>query len=224
MPPIPTSSKKEKLLRRSVYQTLKLAILRGDIPPGKRLIENQIANELGTSRTPVREALQKLEHEKLISPVETRGFKVNEFTNDRIDEIFGIRAVLEGYAGRLAVNHISDRQLKLLEKNIGETEYFYHHWNADRLFNLNTKFHDVIIQCSRSEMLSQLLSSFREYIQRYRLTMLYQKEKFYSSIEHHRRILLALQERDGVALEKALQEHILEAKEILLSETKRLFR
>jgi DNA-binding GntR family transcriptional regulator len=220
----PPPPKKEKLLRRSVYQTLKSGILRGDIPPGKRLIENQIANELGTSRTPVREALQKLEHEKLISPVESRGFKVNEFTNDKIDEIFGIRAILEGYAGRLAVNHIPDRQLKQLEKNIKETEYFYHQWDANRLFNLNTKFHDVIIQYSRSEMLSQLLASFREYIQRYRLTMLYQKERFHSSIEHHKNILQALKGRDGVAVEKALQEHILEAKEVLLTETKRLFR
>jgi len=219
----PSSPKKQKLLRKSVYQTLKSAILRGDLPPGKRLIENQIANELGTSRTPVREALQKLEHEKLISLSENRGFKVNEFTNDRIDEIFSIRAILESYAGRLAVTHIPNRQLKLLEKNIKEAEYFYYHWDADKLFNLNTKFHDVIIQYSHSEMLSQLLSSFREYVQKYRITMLYTKEKFYSSIEHHKKILHALKARDGLGVEKAIQEHIVEAKEILLSQTKRLF-
>lgn len=216
-------SKKAIPLRTAVYQRLKSAILHGDIPPGKRLIENQIALELGTSRTPVREALQRLEQEQLIRAITTRGFKVNEFTNEKIGEIFGIRAILEGYAGRLAVKHISDRQLKLLEKNIKETEYFYAHWNLNKLFKLNTKFHDVIIKYSRSEMLHQLLSSFRNYVQKYRTAMLYTKEKFNFSIDHHKKILEALKDRDGGKVERAIQEHIMEAKAILLSQTKRLF-
>lgn len=145
-----------KPLRNQVYKFLKSAIINGDITPGLKLIESQLAKKMGISRTPIREALHRLEQDKLIVRCPSRGFKTNEFSNDKIDEIFGIRAVLEGYAGNLALNYISKAELNNLENNIQKTEYYYENWDSKKLFRLNTLFHDVIINCSHSEILQHL--------------------------------------------------------------------
>ncbi|MCX5798490.1 MAG: GntR family transcriptional regulator, partial [Proteobacteria bacterium] len=96
--------RKGRFLREQVYKSLKASMLNGVLPPNKRLIEERLAEEMGTSRTPVREAIQKLEKEGLIHKLPKGGFAVSTITDEDIEEVFGIRSVLEGYAGYLATS------------------------------------------------------------------------------------------------------------------------
>lgn len=213
-------NKKNRPLRDEAYKTLKSAIIEGDISPGERLIENKLAKGLGISRTPIREALRRLEQEKIIVLCSNRGFRTNESSNKKIEEIFGIRTVLEGYAGSLATDYISESQLRILEMNIQETEHYYKYWNPRKLFRLNTIFHEIIIANSHSEILQQLLSALRDQVQIYRMAMLYTPENFCNSIEHHKKIVNALKMRNSVQVEMSIRDHIIEAKEILKAQWK----
>jgi DNA-binding GntR family transcriptional regulator len=213
----------QKPLGQNAYMVLKSEILKGDIGPGEILREVKLAKKLGTSRTPIREAILKLQQDGLVTPLANKGFKVMEFSNDKIQEIFGIRSVLEGYAGSLAVQNIKASQIGTLEKNISKTEYYFTNWDMGRLFELNSRFHDIIIEAAQSELLLDMISNLRSYIQRYRIAMLYTREKFHISIEHHKRILSALKAKDATGVEEAIREHIIAAREILLSQTKKLF-
>ena len=110
-----------KSLGQHVFDNLKQAIIRGNIVPGEKLVESHIAQMLGISRTPVREAIHKLERERLIERQPRGGFTVLGLNRDEIEETFGIRGVLEGYAARLAAIKHHKNELAPLEKKIEKT-------------------------------------------------------------------------------------------------------
>lgn len=129
--------RKGKFLREQVYKTLKGTILEGKIQPKKRLIEEKLANEMGTSRTPVREAIQKLEKEGLIHKLPRGGYAVSIITDDDIDEVFGIRSVLEGYAGFLATSRATEDDFRALEKVVEKEEECLRDNNNEEIVRLN---------------------------------------------------------------------------------------
>ncbi len=116
------ATKKRKLLREHVYTGVKSAIIGGDFQPGKRLIEEKLAADMATSRTPVREAIQKLEKEGLIFRLPRGGFAVKQVTEEELEEILGLRSVLEGYAAFLATSRITDTELKQLDEIIAKED------------------------------------------------------------------------------------------------------
>jgi len=116
------SLRQRKSLGQMVYENLRQAIVRGGIAPGTRLVENQIAEAQGISRTPVREAIHKLERERFIERLTHGGFRVLGLSRQDIVETFGIRSVLEGYAARLAALNLRDGDMDPLEANIDEFE------------------------------------------------------------------------------------------------------
>ena len=109
--------KKKRLLREQVYSGIKNAIISGEFEPGKRLIEERLAEDMKTSRTPVREAIQKLEKEGLIQRLPRGGFAVKGVSEEEVEDVFGLREVLEGYAGFLAAARIGDEEMKELERS-----------------------------------------------------------------------------------------------------------
>src|SRR4030066_1743714 len=113
---------KKKSLREEVYDSLRKSIIHGKLKAGQRLIEEQLAHQVGISRTPVREAFHKLERDDLVARLPKGGFAVREFTKEDVEEIFGIRIALESYAAYLATLHISSERISSLEKKIEETE------------------------------------------------------------------------------------------------------
>ena len=136
--------KKTVPVRRKVYEHLKAAILSGGLSPEERLGEEHLAEMLGVSRTPVREALHKLESEGLIQPLETRGFIVSGDSREEVEERFEIRAVLEGYALRVISAKITEGSLERLEGFIGKAEAALKANRMDEVFDWNTRFHDTL--------------------------------------------------------------------------------
>ncbi len=123
---------------------LRDAIIGGDFKPGKRLIEEKLAADMATSRTPVREAIQKLEKEGLIFRLPRGGFAVKSVTEDEVEEILGLRSVLEGYAAFLATSRITDAELKQLDEIITREDACLNNLDVDEFIRLDGEFHDVL--------------------------------------------------------------------------------
>jgi DNA-binding GntR family transcriptional regulator len=207
---------RRKSLGQHVFENLKQAIIRGDVAPGDRLVESQIAEVLDISRTPVREAIHKLEREGLLKKLPKGGFAVVNLTREDIEETFGIRSVLESYAARLvAVNH-HEEDLKPLEEKIKEFQICLEKGEMGELPRINTEFHSLFYALSRSPKLIKLINDLRDQIFRFRKILLQMDNMAKTSNEDHRKILAAIRQRDAPKVERVVKEHILRGQRIVL--------
>jgi DNA-binding GntR family transcriptional regulator len=208
-----TSQKNSIPVREMAYEFLKSSVLSGHLNPGERLTEEYLAKKLGVSRTPVREALHKLESEGLIKPLETRGFIVYRDSKDEVEELFELRAILEGYALRIICGRISEEDLKQLGRLIAGAEDALRRKRMEEVFKWNTKFHDtlhgIVVDKKR---LHRLLVNIRKYVLRYRRDTLQYPDGGKRAVDGHRKILLALRLKDPDLCERMMREHIQEAK------------
>jgi DNA-binding GntR family transcriptional regulator len=208
-----TSQKNSIPVRERAYEYLKSSVLSGLFNPGERLTEEHLAEKLGVSRTPVREALHKLESEGLIKPLETRGFIVSRDSTDEVEELFEIRALLEGYALRIISEKISEKDLEQLNSFIEKAEEALRRKRIDGVFKWNTKFHDMLHNMvTEKRRLHRLMVNVRKYALRYRKDTLQYPDGGRRAIDGHRKILLALRLRDPDLCERVMREHIQEAK------------
>lgn len=208
-----TSQKNSVPVREMAYEFLKSSVLSGHFNPGERLTEEHLAKKLGVSRTPVREALHKLESEGLIKPLETRGFIVSRDSKDEVEELFELRAILEGYALRIISEKISEEDLKQLDRLVAGAEDALRRKRMEEVFKWNTKFHDtlhgIVVDKKR---LHRLLVNIRKYVLRYRMDTLQYPDGGKRAVDGHRKILLALKLKDPDLCERMMREHIQEAK------------
>ncbi len=201
-------------VREQVYTRLKTMVLSGELAPGERLTEEHLARELGVSRTPVREALHKLASEGLIQALPTRGFKVSGESKEEMEEVFELRAVLEGYALGLASRDVDPRKLEELEEYIQGAEEAYARRDTDEVFHWNTRFHDTLnALVSHRSRLHQLIADLRKYVLRYRKDTLSYLSGARRSIDGHKKIMLALRLGDPEVSERIMREHVREAME-----------
>ena len=212
----PSLSPKRKAVPVSVktYAFLKAKVLAGRFNPGDRLTEEHLARVLGVSRTPIREALHKLELEGLIQSLETRGFIIPPNSTEEVEELFDLRAVLEGYTLRLICEMISEETLKQLDGFIEKGEDALRRKQLDEVFKWNTKFHDTLHGLVRNRnRLHRILVNMRKYVLRHRRNTLQYLDAGKRTIEGHRKIMLALRLKDLDLCERLMREHIREAKE-----------
>ena len=199
-----------------IFEHLKQAIISGDIPPGSRMVETRIAETMGVSRTPVREAIHKLEREGLLTKQAHSGFSVTGITREDIEECFGIRAVLEGYAARLATVRHTPQQLKpLIRKN----DLFRKHLeknDLEALPGINTELHNIIYDLSGSPKLIRMINDIKEQILRFRTMILRNKSLAKASHKDHSDMLAMMQERREQDVEKLVREHILRGQAAVL--------
>jgi len=227
-----------KPLREIVYESLREAILQGRLKPGERLMEIQLAEELGVSRTPVREAIRKLELEGLLVMAYRKGVYVSDVKAKDIIDILEIRAVLEGLAAGLAAERITAEELEEIELILHQHKYninfspnFLEGDNQGRDFSLpadyerdlahmvemDTKFHDLIYRASRNKRLEQIITLLKTQIQHFRATSLAQPGRTRIATEEHKKILEAISERNVSLAQELAQKHIENAEEALLN-------
>jgi DNA-binding GntR family transcriptional regulator len=208
------SKKDSAPIRKRVYDDLRTAILLGRLNPAERLTEEHLAQQLGVSRTPVREALYKLESEGLIKALETRGFIVSSDSWEEVEELFEIRTILEGYTLRLISKSIDKGKLARLGGMIEKAERALETRQMNEVFECNTLFHDTLHEMvNHKKQLCRLLVNMRENVLRYRRDTLHSPEGARRTIDGHKRILLALSLKDPDLCEKTMRQHINEAKE-----------
>jgi len=206
--------KKSIPVREWAYNNLKSDVLAGRFEPGERLTEEHLASGLGVSRTPVREALHKLASEGLVQPLESRGFCVAIDSREEIEDLFDIRAALEGYAIRIICEHISAPDIERLNGFIDKAEDALRRKALDEIFKYNTQFHDALhgVVPNKSRFKS-LIADTRKYVLRYRKDSLHYLEGAKKTIGGHRKLLLAISLKDPDLCERMMREHIKEAKE-----------
>ncbi len=213
-PPPGALKKKPIPVGEKTYEYLKGKILAGRFSPGDRLTEEHLAEELGVSRTPIREALHKLELEGLIKSLETRGFIIPRDSDEEVEELFDLRAVLEGYTLRLICESISEETLKQLDGYIGKGEEALRRKELDEVFKWNTKFHNTLHGLvAKRPRFYQILVNMRKYVWRRRRDALQYPDAGKRTIDGHRKIMLALRLKDPDLCERLMREHIREAKE-----------
>jgi DNA-binding GntR family transcriptional regulator len=200
-------------VRERAYEHLKASILSGRFNPGERLAEEHLAKELGISRTPIREALHKLESEGLIKPLASRGFVASQDSQEDVEELFEIRAVLEGYALRVICGRITDTVLAQLEDTVEKAEEALRRHGLDEIFQWNTRFHDTLhdLITDRRRLYHQMVT-MRQYVLRYRKNTLQYPDGGARTVDGHRKILLALRLRDPDLCERVMREHIQQSK------------
>ena len=205
-------------LGQSVYENLKEAIVEGTLVPESRVVETRFAEALGISRTPVREAMHKLEREGLLRQDPKGGFYVVGLTRADIEEAFGIRSVLESYAARLATIRYREGELAPLEEKLAEYQDCLGQGRLAELPRINTDFHEFLYGLSRSPKLVKMINDIRVQIFRFRQVILKIEAMARTSNEDHRLMMDAIRAREADRVERLVREHILRGQDIVLRE------
>lgn len=195
-------------LRDVVFNTLRQAILRGELKPGERLMEIQLANKLGVSRTPIREAIRKLELEGLVLMIPRRGAEVAEITEKSLRDVLEVRGALEELAVKLACQKITDEQIQELRTAEKEFEMALSSGDVTVYAEADVKFHDVIYRATDNQRLIQLLFNLREQMYRYRVEYLKREESHGNLLIEHKKIIETITNRDMDAAVDAVCQHI----------------
>ena len=176
-------------LRDVVFNTLRQAILRGELKPGERLMEIQLANKLGVSRTPIREAIRKLELEGLVLMIPRKGAEVAEITEKSLRDVLEVRRALEELAVELVCEKITDEQIQDLKGAAEDFKASLKEGDITRIAEADVKFHDVIYMATDNQKLIQLLNNLREQMYRYRVEYLKRSDFHQQLIDEHEEII-----------------------------------
>jgi DNA-binding GntR family transcriptional regulator len=212
----------KKSLNDIIYEHLKERILKGEILPGERLQEDNLAKDSGSSRTPFRDALRRLEQENIIEKLHYGGYQVKELTLKDIEELFGIRSVLEGYAASLATRRIKKSDIKKMEAILKKSRSASEKEDYESFVKLNTEFHEFLYAASKSEHLLGILRNLREYFFRYRRVILRTRNNLEDSIRDHEMMIQKMNEGDYQTVERLVKEHIMRALEALKKESRKM--
>ncbi|MGI6070198.1 MAG: GntR family transcriptional regulator [Blautia sp.] len=183
-------------LRDVVFQTLREAILRGELKPGERLMEIALAERLGVSRTPIREAIRKLELEGLVIMIPRRGAQVAKITEKDLTDVLEVRIGLENMVIEKACRLMTEEQLDRLEEAEQNFEKAMQDGDLKKLAVADESFHNLIYEACDNRRLLQMLSNLREQLYRYRVEYLKDEETRNLLVEEHRAIYDAIRSRD----------------------------
>ncbi|OGP88452.1 MAG: hypothetical protein A2156_03220 [Deltaproteobacteria bacterium RBG_16_48_10] len=203
-------------LRDRVYEILKKSIIFQEILPGEKIDEEAIAKQLGVSRTPIRETLCRLENEGIVKVIPRRGAFVVKHSRERITEILLVREALEGFAARLAANHMNEQtigQLRSLFKDFSETNI---RDRSKEYTQADLDFHNLIIKASKNKLLINLMKTLNDHIQMLRLQTFSLEGRPEHSIIEHFKIIEALEKKDPSSAESFMREHIRNVRETAL--------
>ncbi len=195
-------------LRDVVFNTLRQAILRGELKPGERLMEVKLANQLGVSRTPIREAIRKLELDGLVLITPRRGAEVAQITEKSLHDVLEVRRSLEALAVQLACERIDSQGIMDLKKAERDFKKLLGNDDITVVAEADVAFHDVIYMATDNQRLIQLLSNFREQMYRYRVEYLKRKESHPKLLEEHHEILCAIENGDVTTATRITCQHI----------------
>lgn len=192
-----------------VFHRIREDILAGKYLQNDELREKTIADELGVSRTPVREALRQLELEGLVTIIPNKGASVVGISRKDIQDIYEIRSHLEGLCAKWAISNITAEQLDELDENIYLSKFHIEKEHFEQVLELDNKFHEVLYKASNSKMLDHVLTDFHHYVERVRKITLSKPERAEKSIEEHKKIVEALRNQDADKAERLATEHIM---------------
>lgn len=196
-------------LHGRVFNRLREDIISGKYKENEELRENTIAQEMGVSRTPVREAIKQLELEGLVSVIPNKGAYVTGISEKDIRDIYVIRSYLEGLCARWACEKQTEALIAELTEVVDLTDFYIEKENTNQILELDDRFHEILYQASQSKRLYQLLSDFHHYVKRVRQLSLSRISRAKESNKEHRAILNAIIAGDEEEAERLAHEHII---------------
>ncbi|WP_312427577.1 GntR family transcriptional regulator [Lacrimispora sp.] len=195
-------------LRDVVFNTLRQAILKGELAPGERLMEIQLAERLGVSRTPIREAIRKLELEGLVLMIPRKGAEVAKISEKSLRDVLEVRRSLEELAIELACQRMTPEAVEELEKKQEEFKEAVEQGNPMEIAETDEAYHDVIYKGTCNDRLVQMINNLREQMYRYRLEYIKDEDKRQILLLEHDNILKAVRLRKVQEAKEAMREHI----------------
>lgn len=205
-------------LRDVVFNTLRQAILIGELKPGERLMEIHLANKLGVSRTPIREAIRKLELEGLVTMIPRRGAEVAQITEKSMSDVLEVRRAVDALCTELACERISSEEIEELEAACHKFEEAVKTSDARICAQADVEFHDIIVKATGNMRLVQLINNLSEQMYRYRFEYLKDVSKYSSLVEEHRIICGSIKARDKSAASEAAKLHIDNQKKTIMQQ------
>lgn len=208
-------------LRDVVFKTLRQAILTGEFMPGERLMEITLANRLGVSRTPVREAIRKLELEGLVVMIPRKGAEVARITVSDLKDVLEVRCHLEEFAATIACERITEEEKKELRIALEAFEEAIEAKDLKLIAERDVEFHDVIFKATKNKRLLQIINNLREQIYRYRIEYIKDFDYHEVLVKEHRKIMRTIMEGDREAAEKIMRTHIYNQEIIVIKNLKK---
>jgi DNA-binding GntR family transcriptional regulator len=202
----------ESSLHARVFARIQDDILDGVYKSGDSLIETRISEELGVSRTPVREAIRQLELEGLVTVVPNKGALVTGITAKDIDDVYAIRTVIEGLAARWAAEKVTPEERDEMEEIVGLEEFYTARNDVENLLSLDSRLHRVIFKAGKSVPLTYMLGHFHNYIKKARNASLAVPGRPAEALREHRAIVAAIGRGEAEAAERAMVEHVRNAR------------
>lgn len=195
-------------LRDVVFNTLREAILKGELKPGERLMELQLAAKLGVSRTPIREAIRMLEQEGLAVTIPRKGAEVAKMTEKDMEDVLQIREALDELAASIACEQITGEELEELKVTMREFEEYTKTGDVKRIAEADVRFHDIIYQATGNPKLVNMLSNLREQMYRYRVEYLKDVRNYPILVKEHSQIAEGLSRKDKERVTEAMHNHV----------------
>lgn len=195
-------------LRDVVFNTLREAILKGEFQPGERLMEKQLAEKMGVSRTPIREAIRKLELEGLVMMVPRKGAEVAQITEKDLKDVLEVRATLEALAVRLACDKMTDEDMKRMSEVNAAFKVVAMSKDVDGVIAKDIEFHDVIFQSTKNDKLIQIINNLREQIYRFRVEYILKMGDYSPLVKEHDEIVNAIRNRNVKEAQALAEKHI----------------
>ncbi len=205
-----------KPLREIVSETLRQAIQEGTLQPGERLMEIQLAQELGVSRTPIREAIRKLELEGFVVMIPRRGTYVADISLKDVSQVFEIRSALEELAAGLAAERITEEEIEHLERMLVEIGDYIEDKDMDKIVEADVEFHEVLYKASRNDRLVEIINNLREQMLRFRSISMNQPGRLAKTWEEHRQLVEAIADRHITQARKIAVLHMEHSEQALM--------
>ena len=205
-------------LRGKVFSQIQNDILNGLYQPGENLIETKLSEEMGVSRTPIREAIRQLELEGLVQSIPNKGAIVKGISAKDIEDIYTIRMLIEGLAARWAAEKITPEELEELKEAVELEEFYTVKNDISHLLRSDSRFHDIIYKACKSKPLMHTLSTFHHHVQRARSISMNSPGRARQVLEEHKAIFRAITDRDADRAEKLTTEHVRNASMNLLKQ------
>lgn len=205
-------------LRDVVFKTLRQAILTGELKPGERLMEIHLANRLGVSRTPIREAIRMLELEGLVTMIPRKGAEVSRISKQDISDVLEVRASLDALAVRLCCERITDEEISRLEDAATAFSKAIASGDLTEVARADVDFHDIIVEASQNKRLVQMVNNLAERVYRYRLEYIKDKSSHKNLIKEHREILDFIKAGDARNAEEAIISHVKNQETAIISQ------
>ncbi|MCL5965742.1 MAG: GntR family transcriptional regulator [Deltaproteobacteria bacterium] len=204
-------------LREKIVETVRQAIINGQLPPGTRVAEPDLADRFGISRTPIREAFRQLESEGFITVIPRKGAVVASFSEKDISDFYDIKMVLEGYAARCAAKNLTERDIARMESVNRQMEGASSKKDVRKVFALHNEFHDIFLAASGNEKLRSIVDNMVMQFQRFRI-LLSMPGRIEGSIRQHQEIIEAFRKRNAALAGALVEKNAAYGKKILLKE------